>query len=180
MSYFNILFFHIAPTAPPQNISVTAEYFGELTVRWNPPPVTDRNGVITVYNIFYRITLGSDSEFNLIPALPGGQHIIKNLQENVSYDIMMQAVTSAGGGPNSTLVTAVTTRKQSRYLKYITSPSLCIGIFVFPGLPLELILGVTIGGGSLLIIAIVAFFICCGCCIWRKKHKGTYVIHAGM
>ena len=118
MSYFNILFFHIAPTAPPQNISVTAEYFGELTVRWNPPPVTDRNGVITVYNIFYRITPGSDSEFNLIPALPGGQHIIKNLQENVSYDVMMQAVTSVGGGPNSTLVTAVTTRKQSRYQVY--------------------------------------------------------------
>ena len=127
VSYGNIFFFHIVPTAAPQNISVTAEYYGELTVRWNPPPVTDRNGVITIYNIFYRITPESSPEdqlFTLIPALPGGQHIIRNLQENVSYDIMMQAETSEGGGPNSTLVTAVTTRKQSRYLKYITSLSL--------------------------------------------------------
>jgi hypothetical protein len=148
------------PTAPPQNVTVTTEYYSELTVRWNPPPVTDRNGLITHYNIFYRVTpvdlFQEGDTFTGIMVFSGGQYIIRGLEGNVSYDVMMQAVNSEGGSPNSTIITIRTTR-----------------------LPLELILGVTIGGGSLLVIIIVVFFICCCYCIWRKRHQGALDVRSG-
>ena len=107
--------FSVVPMAPPQNVTVTTEYYSELTVRWNPPPVTDRNGLITHYNIFYRVTpvdlFQEGDTFTGIMVFSGGQYIIRGLEGNVSYDVMMQAVNSEGGSPNSTIITIRTTRK---------------------------------------------------------------------
>ena len=75
-----------------------------------PPPVRDRNGVITGYNLYYRVTpdgVGVANEtYTELSVAPGGRHQLEGLVGDTSYDVVMQAVTSAGAGPNSTVVTA--------------------------------------------------------------------------
>ena len=73
-----------------------------------PPPVRDRNGVITGYNIYYRVTPGgvgvANETYTELSVAPGGRHQLEGLVGDTSYDVVMQAVTSAGAGPNSTVV----------------------------------------------------------------------------
>lgn len=75
-----------------------------------PPPVRDRNGIITGYNLYYRVTpdgVGVASEaYTMLAVAPTGQHQLGGLLGDTAYDVVMQAVTSAGSGPNSTVVTA--------------------------------------------------------------------------
>ena len=75
-----------------------------------PPPVRDRNGVITGYNLYYRVTpdrVGVANEtYTELSVAPDGRHQLEGLVGDTSYDVVMQAVTSAGAGPNSTVVTA--------------------------------------------------------------------------
>ena len=73
-----------------------------------PPPVRDRNGVITGYNLYYRVTpagVGVSSQaYTKLLVAPGGRHQVDGLLGDTPYDVIMQAVTAAGAGPNSTVV----------------------------------------------------------------------------
>ena len=76
-----------------------------------PPPVRDRNGVITGYNLYYRVTPSAgvgvtSAPYTKVVAAPTGCYQLGGLVGNTSYDVIVQAFTSAGSGPNSTVVMA--------------------------------------------------------------------------
>lgn len=75
-----------------------------------PPPVRDRNGVITGYNLYYRVTPDEggvvNETYTKLSVAPSGQYQLEGLVGDTSYDVVMQAVTSAGAGPNSTVIMA--------------------------------------------------------------------------
>ena len=43
------MLYFLAPTAPPQNVSVQIVNSTSLTVSWDPPPLEDTNGFIRQY-----------------------------------------------------------------------------------------------------------------------------------
>ena len=78
-----------------------------ILVTWNEVPAIDQNGIITVYEVMYTplTTFGGQISTNTTN-VSGSELMVtlSYLQEYVNYSISVRAYTSAGQGPESTVI----------------------------------------------------------------------------
>lgn len=92
------------PKHSPYNVTVRAMSSTELRVRWIPLQQSEWYGVAKGYNISYRrISETKENEFQyvLIPDPTANSHILKNLDEWASYEIVMTSVNEVGQSTES-------------------------------------------------------------------------------
>ena len=93
------------PSGPPQSPSVSSVNSRSIGITWQPPPLPDRNGVITGYVInITSLDTGTRTQLtSTTTALT-----IPNLAPYTSYVCIIAARTAVGLGPFSTVVTVRT------------------------------------------------------------------------
>eukprot|EP00058_Branchiostoma_floridae_P021416 XP_002606906.1 hypothetical protein BRAFLDRAFT_126364 [Branchiostoma floridae] len=106
------------PSSPPQNVTVQAETSRSLLVRWKPPPLQDRRGIITTYRVYYYVTptvrgqqLATDSVFvsvNVTDDAQPMQFTLPGLTPFTDYSVRVSAVTSQGEGDKTDAVSTRT------------------------------------------------------------------------
>ena len=94
------------PSAPPENVRVTASTSNTLRIEWAAPPLTDRNGVITGYTLQYK-TNNTQSYTSLSPTTTT-LATITSLNEFTEYQIRVAAATNSGLGPYSEAIVEAT------------------------------------------------------------------------
>ena len=87
------------PSSPPQNVMVTSINPASLMVSWQPPPMIDHNGQITVYVIQYTRVGSSDMMSEIVTS--GTSRTLSRLIAFVDYSIIVAAVNVNGTGPFS-------------------------------------------------------------------------------
>ena len=104
MSYYCFL----APTAPPQNISVISNEPTMIQLTFLPPPAVDQNGLIVSYTVVLRGNpfdteeqTRSISVMSEYPATSLVDTILTGFEENNNYTLTVSAATEAGEGPPS-------------------------------------------------------------------------------
>lgn len=116
IDYLHTLF--TVPKSYPQHVNGTSTPFS-IKLRWSPPLVKDRNGVILHFSIYHNTSRWNVSGVNIV----GGQialYIISNLDANTNYSITIKAATTAGYGPSSPPI-VVTTKQQGIVKFYLPS-----------------------------------------------------------
>ncbi|RDD39694.1 Down syndrome cell adhesion molecule-like protein, partial [Trichoplax sp. H2] len=95
-----------APSSTPINTIATVLSSTGIKLSWQPPVISDRNGVITAYEIDYKIT-GSNVTMSASASGSTLTYTINNLKAYTNYSLTIKAGTVAGFGPSIT-VTVVT------------------------------------------------------------------------
>ncbi|XP_055609212.1 neogenin isoform X3 [Uranotaenia lowii] len=85
------------PSEPPSNVTLEATSSTSVTIRWQPPPVEDRNGQITGYKIRYR----KNKKGLQVETTPANvRHWeLKDLERLSAYQVKIAAMTVNGSGP---------------------------------------------------------------------------------
>ncbi|XP_058836967.1 neogenin isoform X2 [Topomyia yanbarensis] len=85
------------PSESPSNVSLEATSSTSITIRWQPPPVEDRNGQITGYKIRYR----KNKKPLQVETTPANvRHWeLKGLERLSAYQVKIAAMTVNGSGP---------------------------------------------------------------------------------
>lgn len=116
---------YTAPSAPPQNIRVTAITSESLKVTWDPPPADKQNGDIRGYRVYYsEVQSRKDfKEANKIDILDPNQRtqMIEQLRKYTAYNIWVSAFTDIGDGPTSDVV-AEQTKEDGKIYNTISYP----------------------------------------------------------
>ncbi|XP_035699807.1 phosphatidylinositol phosphatase PTPRQ-like isoform X2 [Branchiostoma floridae] len=99
------------PSSPPQNVTVQAETSRSLLVRWKPPPLQDRRGIITTYRVYYYVTptvrgqqtptAERNASVNITDDAQPVQFSLSGLEPFTLYSVRLSAVTSQGEGNKS-------------------------------------------------------------------------------
>ncbi|XP_002738152.2 angiopoietin-1 receptor-like [Saccoglossus kowalevskii] len=104
-----------APSGPPQNLIVSHATRDSITYEWQPPILSEQNGIITRYEYTFRNANGGSRTMRYTSDTTV---TMNNLVPNTPYSFKVKAFTTVGGGPDSdeliksTLeVSAVTTAK---------------------------------------------------------------------
>ena len=95
------------PSAPPINITLTPISSTQILVTWEEPPLSDKNGVITTYDISISPSNGQliQVEATLLT------YTFRNLNHLTNYSVRVRARTLPGPGPYCDPVTATTLGK---------------------------------------------------------------------
>ncbi|KRT85842.1 Immunoglobulin, partial [Oryctes borbonicus] len=88
--------FSAPPTAPPSNVTFEPSSTS-ITVRWEPPPLEGRNGIITGYKIRYR-KQGSKGDTATTPSNQIS-FLLNNLERGSTYQIKLWAMNVNGTSP---------------------------------------------------------------------------------
>ena len=110
------IFVILAPIAAPQNVFTTAITATTITVCFNPPTGSSQNGIITSFNVSYAGSpFQTTQQVTTVPVSPTEYPLnrtvctnLTNLDENNNYNISVLLTNSAGSGPASTDITALT------------------------------------------------------------------------
>eukprot|EP00058_Branchiostoma_floridae_P021414 XP_002606904.1 hypothetical protein BRAFLDRAFT_126362 [Branchiostoma floridae] len=99
------------PSSPPQNVTVQAETSRSLLVKWKPPPLQDRRGIITTYRVYYYVTptvrgkrtptAERNASVNITDDAQPVQFSLSGLEPFTLYSVRLSAVTSQGEGNKS-------------------------------------------------------------------------------
>ncbi|KAL3886948.1 hypothetical protein ACJMK2_026904 [Sinanodonta woodiana] len=103
------------PSGPPQDIRVTAMGSQSLDVKWKPPQLEERNGVILGYYVGYR-KIQDATHFQFITKLVAGEEetereiglMIQNLEKFTKYAINVKAYNQQGVGPPTDVIEVFT------------------------------------------------------------------------
>ena len=111
--HFNILllFFPLAPTSPPLNVTVTDFTSTTISISWQDVPLQNKNGDTTAFEVSYVPLENFNGAIGALMLNVSGSNfsvIIEMLEENVNYSISIRAYTSAGEGPPSQEIYATT------------------------------------------------------------------------
>ena len=93
-----------APTAPPAELSVSTYDSTSISLTWQPPPSSDRNGEITQYRL--QIT-EQETQRSYEERTPHSGHTLTSLHPYYNYVISVAAET-VGIGPYSSNLTQQT------------------------------------------------------------------------
>ena len=55
----------LVPSQPPKNVNAMAVTSQSILVLWNPPPLSDQNGVLTGYKILYRVVRDDEGSLSI-------------------------------------------------------------------------------------------------------------------
>ena len=105
-NYYTLRTSTSTPSAPPQNVRVTAFTSNSLRIEWAAPPSPDRNGIITGYTLQYKKS--SASSYSTISSLTVTLASLTSLNEFTEYQVRVAAATSRGIGPFSDIVVTTT------------------------------------------------------------------------
>ena len=94
------------PSAPPENVRVTASSPNNLRIEWEAPPSTDRNGIIIGYTLQYKKS--NESSYSTVLPTSIALANITNLNEFTEYEIKVAAATASGLGPYSDAIVETT------------------------------------------------------------------------
>ena len=95
------------PSAPPTNVTLIAISSTQILVTWEEPPLADKNGVITTYELSI-----SPSDGQLIQVEASLRtYTFRNLNYLTEYSVRVRARTLPGPGPYCDPVTATTMGK---------------------------------------------------------------------
>jgi hypothetical protein len=98
-----------APTAPPDNVTALTLSSTEVMVQWDDVPESDRNGEITHYEVLYIPHTSFEGQISAETVIVVNMTtVLVGLEEYVTYNISVRANTSAGFGPYSDVVQAIT------------------------------------------------------------------------
>ncbi|EDV19118.1 uncharacterized protein TRIADDRAFT_3903, partial [Trichoplax adhaerens] len=88
------------PNTYPSDINVTTLTSTSIYISWQPMPLFERNGIITVYNISYH---SLQRNHNGIIQVDGStlSNVLSNLLPYTTYNVTVRASTSVGFGPTS-------------------------------------------------------------------------------
>jgi len=92
--YDNIVFLSLAPSAPPENVTLIATSPTSIEVAWNPPEVDYHNGIITLYEI---TLLELDTETQQNYSSYSTSLVIQSLHPYYAYQIQVSAITVDAG-----------------------------------------------------------------------------------
>ena len=101
--------FSIVPSSSPQNVKISVNSSTEILVTWEEIPEMDQNEIIITYEVLYEPLQTFDGQ--LEPQTVNTIELftyLTTLQEFVSYNISVRAYTSAGPGPYSDEIFAMT------------------------------------------------------------------------
>ena len=104
------IYLEIAPTGPVLNLRALNVTSTSALVAWEPPPMSQRNGNILGYKIFYWVTQSPVNSSSVLIAQGSDTSAdISVLIPYTSYTVTVLAFNMAGDGPNVTLPLNVTT-----------------------------------------------------------------------
>ena len=90
--------FFIVPSESPNNVKYSRLSSTSATIRWNPPPQSSRNGVLTGYTVILKKP-GDESRTTCTPQET--EYTFPNLKRHTTYFVQVSANTSQGDGPES-------------------------------------------------------------------------------
>ena len=93
----------IAPSSPPQSVTVMAVDPSSLRVTWQQPPEIDHNGPLTGYQIRY----GQVGRSTSTVSTSSTSYTLTGLTTYVQYTVQVAAVNSDGTGPFSSSLTSL-------------------------------------------------------------------------
>ena len=102
-----IIYIIVAPSAPPDEISVDAINSDSIYLSWRAPLREYHNGELIGYNVTFSATSSEEVLVNDLFS-PSNDTVIGSLSPFTSYAISIAAVTSAGVGPYSAAATVMT------------------------------------------------------------------------
>ena len=86
------------PSSPPTNLVVDVENSTTAHLSWDPPPIADHNGVITIYTIFVlNKETDEEIEFTTITTT----FTVTDLDPFTNYGFSVTSSTTIGMGPES-------------------------------------------------------------------------------
>ncbi|KAF0761702.1 neogenin isoform X1 [Aphis craccivora] len=103
-----------APSQPPQNIVVEAISSTEINIRWEHPPKSSQNGVITGYKIRYKKPDKKSSGDTITTAGDNLEYQISGLDKSSTYQIRLWTLNTVGFSPPSEWFTVLTFDKNLR------------------------------------------------------------------
>ncbi|KAK1175774.1 receptor-type tyrosine-protein phosphatase delta isoform X12 [Acipenser oxyrinchus oxyrinchus] len=89
------------PSGFPQNIVADSPTSTTFQLSWQPPVLSDQNGVIVKYTVLYKDINSPNNPSELIVMPPETTVKINGLKADTTYDIKVRAYTSKGAGPYS-------------------------------------------------------------------------------
>ena len=92
------------PSAPPQNVTGTAQSYQSILVKWYPVPAIHQNGEITSYIVYYQGQEHDISERKLTISVTNTQVALTTLKPDEVYSIFIEALNSQGASPPSPLI----------------------------------------------------------------------------
>ena len=107
----------LAPSAPPSSVMVTDVTSTIITVQWGPvEPCADKNGAITGYSVRYGVMGSSERSVEMVSGdSSGGEATVSGLAAATEYEYEVAAITSAGTGVYSAVLTTLTSGTYSYY-----------------------------------------------------------------
>ena len=109
------LFYNIAPTQPPQNVSAIVLNSTSVLISWYPPPPNQQNGPIRSYTLVYIATSLTDTgsipletEVHIdvsesYPLISFSQMRLDNLRPFTNYTVIIFAMNDAGSSSNTSI-----------------------------------------------------------------------------
>ncbi len=108
---------HAVPSGPPLNLTAVFVDSTSLSVVWQPPPETERNGVLLEYQLTYAPNSSLSDITTLI--VVGLNASLTQLAIFTVYQVTVRARTSVGTGPPA-METARTDSTGERAMVYIS------------------------------------------------------------
>ena len=98
------------PSNSPQNVSTQTLSSTEILVTWEPVPPIDQNGIVTQYEVEFNQSTLEEIPMRNSTTVNGSvlMRVLRELEENVEYSIVVRAFTTAGSGPDSQVDQSVT------------------------------------------------------------------------
>ena len=97
----------ITPSAPPTNVTISPVYPTLIRVAWQEPPLADRNGAITGYDISLLLNGTSIAALIHVGELIRA-YTFRDVLANTTYSVIVRARTIPGVGPYSDAISATT------------------------------------------------------------------------
>ena len=96
----------LAPSQAPTNLGLTVNNSTSISANWQLPPGISRNGLITGFKLYYQ-EKGASGQANTVTIDDGTvlSKTVTGMQKYTEYDIRVSALTYAGEGPKSSVVT---------------------------------------------------------------------------
>ena len=95
------------PDIAPPNFACEAITDTEITATWDEVPLPQRNGQVQ-YMLNLTSSDNADSIQMIFPDAPSDPIVVSNLQPNTTYSCVLSAFTSAGSGPQTSILQPVT------------------------------------------------------------------------